>query len=125
MPPGPLLPGRPLYTEPPVVGQLPPPAPDYEIVPLPPGDLPQATEVPVYPDTIVGVPEGGVPLPPPDVPAPGVAPSAFEGAGAQGPSMAVAKYNPRTGEYMGSDGHMYKQTDLVNTASSWQDLMPT
>lgn len=125
MPPGPMLPGRPLYTEPPVVGQPPPPQPDYEIVPLPPAELPQATQVPVFPDTYVGVPEGGVPLPPPDVPAPAAAPSAFEGAGAQGPSMAVAKYNPRTGEYMGSDGHLYKQTDLVNTATSWQDLMPT
>jgi hypothetical protein len=87
--------------------------------------LPQATQVPVFPNTVVGVPEGGAQPPPPDVPAPAAAPSAFEGAGAQGPSMAVAKYNPRTGEYMGADGHLYRQTDLVTNASSWQDLMPT
>lgn len=125
MAPGPMLPGRPLYTEPPVVGQLPPPEPDYSAVPIAPGDLPQATQVPQFPDTYVKVPEGGAQPPPPDVPAPAAAPSAFEGEAAQGPSMAVAKYNPRTGEYMGADGHLYRQTDLVNTASSWQDLMPT
>lgn len=122
MPPGPLLPGRPLYTEPPVVGQLPPPEPDYELVPLPPQDLPQATQVPQFPDTVVHLPEGGAVAPGPDTP--GVAPSAFDDTGAQG-SMAVAKYNPRTGEYLGADGQLYQQSSLVSTASTWQELMPT
>lgn len=134
MPPGPLLPGQPLYTEPPVVGQLPPPEPDYELVPLPPGDQPQATQVPQFPDTFVEVPADGAQPPPPAGPPPGpvppvpgmpAAPAAFDGAASPGPSVAVAKYNPRTGEYMGPDGRLYQQSDLVKTASSWQELMPT
>ena len=75
--------------------------------------------------TFVGVPEGGAQPPPPEVVVPGAAPSAFEGAGAQGPSAAVAKYNPRTGEYMGDDGQLYRQTALVKAPTSWQELMPT
>jgi hypothetical protein len=71
-----------------------------------------------------------VPLPPGAVavpsPAPVPAPAAFEGETPSGaPSVAIAKYNPRTGEYMGGDGKMYRQSDLVTTPKSWQDLMPT
>ncbi len=120
--PGPMLPGQPLYLEPPVPGVPPPPPGDPNAVPVPAVDQPQATEVPpvphgqgVFPDA----PE--VPMPA----APGVAPSAFNGGEGHGPSVAIAKYNPRTGEYMGSDGNLYKQTDLVSAPKSWQDLMPT
>ncbi|MUL83415.1 MULTISPECIES: MCE family protein [unclassified Mycolicibacterium] len=115
--PGPLLPGQPLYLEPPVPGVPPPPAADRAAVPLPPADLPQATEVPSV--------THGEGLPPGPPGAPGVAPSAFNGGAGHGPSVAIAKYNPRTGEYMGSDGNLYRQTDLVSTPKSWQDLMPT
>ncbi|MDH6194557.1 phospholipid/cholesterol/gamma-HCH transport system substrate-binding protein [Mycobacterium frederiksbergense] len=115
--PGPLLPGQPLYLEPPVPGVPPPPAGDPAAVPLPPADLPQATEIPSFPHR-------GAEVPGP-VPGPGVAPSAFNGSAGHGPSVAIAKYNPRTGEYVGSDGNLYRQTDLVSTAKSWRDLMPT
>ncbi|OLP02321.1 mammalian cell entry protein [Mycolicibacterium porcinum] len=119
--PGPLLPGQPMYLEPPVPGVPPPPPGDPAAVPVPDADKPQATELPpvphgqgVFPDS----PE--LPMPA----EPGAAPSAFDGGG-KGPSVAFAKYNPRTGEYMGSDGNLYKQTDLVSTPKTWQDLMPT
>ncbi len=116
MPPGPLLPGQPLYTTPPVVGQLPPPEPDPAAVPLPPADLPQSTEIPHLPDTgLTGPSDGAAPA----------APSAFHDGPAPGPSVAIAKYDPRTGQYMGPDGHLYQQTDLAKTATSWQELMPT
>jgi hypothetical protein len=43
------------------------------------------------------------------------------------PSVAVAEYNPRTGEYIGSNGKLYTVTNLVAGAAlpkSWKDLMP-
>jgi hypothetical protein len=64
------------------------------------------------------VPDGGA------VPA---APSAFGGTkSGGGPSVAVAQYNPRTGEYVGSDGKVYQVTNLVADeplAKTWKDLL--
>ncbi|MBJ7385975.1 MAG: hypothetical protein JHC55_15970 [Mycolicibacterium sp.] len=56
------------------------------------------------------------------------APSAFGGAesGSGKPSVAVAQYNPRTGEYVGSDGKVYQVTNLVADeplAKTWKDLL--
>jgi phospholipid/cholesterol/gamma-HCH transport system substrate-binding protein len=120
--PGPMLPGQPLYLEPPVPGVPPPPAGDPNAVPVPEAHMPQATELPQVPHG-QGVFPDAPELPMPTEPA--VAPSAFKGGAGDGPSVAIAKYNPRTGEYMGSDGNLYKQTDLVSTPKTWQDLMPT
>lgn len=53
------------------------------------------------------------------------APSAFDGGKSSGPAVTVAKYNPRNGEYMGADGKLYRQANLVGNAKSWQDLMPS
>ncbi|MCK0176620.1 MULTISPECIES: MCE family protein [Mycobacteriaceae] len=124
--PGALLPGQPLYLEPPVSPPGPAQVTDPDAVPLAPADRPEATEVPVPP----GLAPEDVPLPPGAVavpsPAPVPAPAAFEGKTPSGaPSVAIAKYNPRTGEYMGGDGKMYRQSDLVSSPKSWQDLMPT
>ena len=55
-----------------------------------------------------------------------VAPSSYDTAElGPGPSVAVVKYDPRTGAYMGPDGHMYDQTDLASTSHqrSWTDLV--
>jgi phospholipid/cholesterol/gamma-HCH transport system substrate-binding protein len=41
--------------------------------------------------------------------------------------VAVAQYNPRTGEYVGSDGKLYKVANLVADAplvKTWKDLLP-
>ena len=77
----------------------------------------------------------GTPLPPdvgaPPSPASGatpVAPSSFGAGGPEnGPSVVVAKYDPRTGQYVGPDGGVYQQRDLATagTEKSWQDLLPT
>jgi phospholipid/cholesterol/gamma-HCH transport system substrate-binding protein len=53
-----------------------------------------------------------------------VAPSAFTTTGATpGPSVAMAHYDPRTGQYATPDGHVYRQTDLVDPPKTWQDLV--
>lgn len=87
-------------------GAPPASAPDGPPPPAPPSDAPAA--------------------PSPQAAAPVVAPSSYDtAASAPGPSVAVVKYDPRTGAYMGPDGHMYAQTDLASTAHqrSWTDLV--
>ena len=122
--PGAMLPGQPLYTAPPVSPPGPAQVTDPAIVPAPPAQLPQATEIPVPP----GVSPDDLHFPPTATPVPApppiVSPSAFTGGQGKGPSVAVAKYNPRTGEYMGSDGKLYRQADLAAAPTSWRDLMP-
>jgi hypothetical protein len=65
--------------------------------------------------------------PPPGGGALPVAPSSF---GAEKPdgqiTAAVAQYNPRTGEYVGSDGKLYKVTNLAKGTpmnKTWKDLL--
>jgi virulence factor Mce-like protein len=75
------------------------------------------------------------PVPPPvDAPAPAVdgavpqaAPASFGATTGSGLSVAVAEYNPRTGEDRGSNGKLYTVTNLVAGVplpKSWKDLMP-
>ncbi|KUI27129.1 mammalian cell entry protein [Mycobacterium sp. IS-1742] len=98
----------------------PPPPPGNSIngVPIapagpPPGPVPAGT---------APVPMGQAPgeAPPP----PAAAPAAFGGNGSGRPSVAVAKYNPRTGQYVGADGQTYRQSNLAAPAKTWQDLLP-
>lgn len=82
----------------------------------PPGPMPDAGTPGEVPPPVAG---GGAPV---------VAPSAFDTAtpGAR-PKVAVAEYNPRTGQYMGSDGKLYTVTNLavgVPLPKTWKDLMP-
>jgi hypothetical protein len=65
---------------------------------------------------------------PPSPGSPTAAPSAFGSDESRpGPSVATAKYNPVTGVYIGPDGHLYRQSDLVQSADhkakTWQDLV--
>jgi phospholipid/cholesterol/gamma-HCH transport system substrate-binding protein len=78
-----------------------------------PGDFPLPPAAPAPPDTA----NGGRPQ---------AAPSSF-GAKTSGPSVAIAQYDSRTGRYVGPDGHLYQQSDLVNPAAAkrWQDMLPT
>lgn len=80
---------------------------------------------------IVGPPEGtpmppGAPGPPPAPDTPSVTPNAFTSndAGAT-PSVAVRHYDPRTGRFIGPDGSLYRQTDLVQSAAAktWKDML--
>ena len=107
--PGPLLPGQPIYQTPPVS----PPGPEGNIGP-PPINLPGPGNM-LAPDL--------QPPPPPDPGTPQIAPSAFGGDDSKRPALEVAKYDPRTGQYMGSDGTLYRQTNLAKPATTWQDML--
>ncbi|BBY62280.1 MCE family protein [Mycolicibacterium helvum] len=102
--PGPLLPGQPIYQTPPVT----PPGPEGSIGPAPinlPGPPPDQ------------------PPPPADSGVPQAAPSAYGGSNQRMPAVQVAKYDRRTGQYMGSDGTLYRQTNLAKPATTWQDML--
>ena len=122
--PGTLLPGQPVYDEPPA-GTTPglPPAANPDTAPPMLQDQPLNSELPDVPglgrvDQIPPMGDG--------TPGPGnAAPSAYNGANAPEPSVRVARYNPKNGEYMGSDGQLYHQANLATQPKSWQDLMPT
>ncbi|BBZ78051.1 mammalian cell entry protein [Mycolicibacterium anyangense] len=106
--PGPLLPGQPIYQTPPVS----PPGPEGNIGPDPinepgPGNM---------------LPPDLQPPPPLDPAVPQVSPSAYTPNGQKVPALQVAKYDPRTGQYMGSDGTLYRQTNLAKPATTWQDM---
>jgi phospholipid/cholesterol/gamma-HCH transport system substrate-binding protein len=98
-----------------------------EGTPLPPGTPPAGAvseQSPPSPTVDTPTPANSPPLPE-AVPVPAAAPSSFAGneTGAS-PSAAVARYNPRTGAYMASDGHLYRQSNLVPTApKAWTDLI--
>jgi hypothetical protein len=51
-------------------------------------------------------------------------PSSFGTNGSEpGPSVAVAHYDPQTGQYAAPDGQVFRQENLVDPAKSWQDLI--
>ena len=68
--------------------------------------------------------------PPAEVPPPAggavVAPSGFT-PGSGGPSVAIATYDPKTGQFATPDGNVARQTDLAPGAGqrTWTDLLPT
>lgn len=79
----------------------------------------------VTPDAnIFGPTEGTPPLAP--VPADAALPATPNAHhGADGPSVAIASYNPGTGQYATPDGNVFSQSDLAQPApQTWEDLMP-
>lgn len=104
---------------PPIPGSIPPPPappPLGGTEPPPPADAPPQTQGPVPP-------EGAVP--PSDPPL--AEQSSLGGGSTSEPSLMTARYNPRTGEYIGSDGMLYRQANLVNPAvpRTWKDVIFT
>jgi phospholipid/cholesterol/gamma-HCH transport system substrate-binding protein len=95
--------------------------------PAQPEGTPPPPEVPpVGPAPVESTPTDAAPPPASAAGAPSVAPGSYRGNGSQaGPSVAVVHYNSQTGAYMGPDGHMYRQTDLVTSSApkSWTDLV--
>ena len=102
----------------------------------PPPDLPPTgtPPPPSEPADTSGVPPGVATTPPADGPPavpdeglPAAAPASFDGGATGGPSVAVVQYDPRTGRYTTPDGHTFRQSDLVASATpkSWKDLLPT
>jgi hypothetical protein len=67
------------------------------------------------------------PAPAPPAADPSAAPASF-GTDATGgaASIAVAEYDPRTGQYATPDGHVFRQADLVAPGAhkTWKDLLP-
>lgn len=114
-------------------GAPPPASPPSPPSPLeaPVNSAPAAPAAPVAPPPPPGNSINGVPIAPagpPPGPAPAgspvAAPAAFGTNGSARPSVAVAKYNPRTGQYVGADGQTYTQSNLAAPAKTWQDLLP-
>jgi phospholipid/cholesterol/gamma-HCH transport system substrate-binding protein len=89
--------------------------------PAPPDAVaPQAPEQAPVP---VGPPTDGI-APPDTGGAPAAAPSAFNtNNSGPSPSIAIAHYDPQTGQYATADGQVGRQTDLVDPAKTWQDLI--
>lgn len=118
------FPDQGLYSPP---GQGPPPPSDVSTssaptsMPVPP----PGTGMDAPPPGMNG-PSGGNVLPPPDSEAvvPAVSPSGY-GPSVTSGSIHFAHYNPRTGEFMGSDGKVHRQNDLVSGSKpqSWRDLL--
>lgn len=109
---------------PPVPSSGPPPsAPlagmSLDLSPIAPLDVPSAAEYPALPAAPAAPAEPAVPA------APNAAPSAF--GGGAGPSVTVARYDPHTGRYVGPNGKLYEQSDLVaaKAPKSWKDMLPT
>ncbi|EJZ12980.1 hypothetical protein MVAC_00500 [Mycolicibacterium vaccae ATCC 25954] len=78
-------------------------------------------------NTVLDGPLPGTPPPASGIGAVPVAPSSFGTGGSESsPSVAVTGYDPRTGQYVGQGGEVYRQTDLVitQTPRTWKDLLP-
>jgi phospholipid/cholesterol/gamma-HCH transport system substrate-binding protein len=113
LPPGTPLPaGLPAPPGSPASAQSPAPPPASPPPPFAPMDVPDAAAPPA------GPPVGG----------PQAAPSSLRDNGSRpGPSVAVTHYDPQTGTYVGSDGQLYRQSNLVRRSGpkKWQDMLPT
>jgi phospholipid/cholesterol/gamma-HCH transport system substrate-binding protein len=120
------MPPDPLAAPIPATPVAPPPPPGNSIngEPIPTVEAPvaPAAGVPAAPQ---GPPPGPVEVPPPDGALP-AAPSAFNGNGSGGPSVAIASYDPHTGRYLAPDGQLQQVSTPVSGAQpkSWKDLLP-
>jgi phospholipid/cholesterol/gamma-HCH transport system substrate-binding protein len=104
-----------------------------DLASIAPLDMPAAGELPAPP--AAPAPPSGPP--PPSDPAqpnaangagPQAAPSSFGGNATKPvPSVAIARYDPRTGRYVGPDGKLYQQSDLAPSTApkTWRDMLPT
>jgi phospholipid/cholesterol/gamma-HCH transport system substrate-binding protein len=116
----------------------PQPGPPGAPASLPPGPQGSVTSTPPMgslapmdtPDSDAPAP----PAPPAPAPPPGGKPSAapssvHTGGSGTGPSVAIAQYNPRTGSYLGPDGHMWRESDLITApdhkTKTWKDMVLT
>ncbi len=135
-PPGPrgaYGPPGPGYAAPPVPSSGPTLAPlspmSADLPPIAPLDVPSQGELPA-PPAAPAPPPAPEPVPPDTANAgrPQAAPSSFGGKATElAPSVAVVPYDPHTGRYVGPDGKLYQQSDLVTSAApkTWRDMLPT
>ncbi len=130
LPPGAVPAGTPPGVPPP---GAPPPGPppaapaQAPLPPPPPGN--SINGEPIPDPSAAPVDQQSAPVPPPVDGAVPAAPSAFAGNGsgvAAGPSVAVAHYDPQTGDYLTPDGQLQQLTNVAagKTPTSWKDLLP-
>ncbi|WP_345498793.1 MlaD family protein [Nocardia callitridis] len=62
----------------------------------------------------------------PPLPGREATPSAYRDEQPQGPSVATAGYDPKTGRYLTPDGQLFQQSDLVSPGDpgTWRDMIP-
>jgi len=96
-----------------------PPSPESAPPPPAPAEVPPPAPSPAGGPSPAAGPDGAV--------APASANSFGAGALTPGPSVAVAQYNPLTGQYVTPGGQVFRQSDLVAPAATrtWRDLFPT
>ena len=115
------------YAAPPVPSSAGMSTQSADFPPIAPLDVPAPGEV-SQPATVPSAPPAPSPPDKIDGGGPQAAPSAFAPkTGGPVPLVATAQYDPRTGRYVGRDGHVYQQSDLVKPAAAktWQDMLPT
>jgi virulence factor Mce-like protein len=102
-------------TPPPGQGESAPANGEPAVPPPPPPAASSVPQVPLAPGT-----------PAPAETGPVAAPSSFDANGSGGPSVAVATYDPQTGQYATPDGQVFRQANLAAQPSprSWKDLFP-
>lgn len=61
--------------------------------------------------------------PPPVTGTPSATPNGYNAADTSAPSVAVVRYDPRTGSYMSPSGQMYAQSNLASSPKDLGDLM--
>ncbi len=99
-----------------------------EGTPMPPAEAPPPGDAPPPPADTPPPVDTPVSSPPPgDAPvvAPAAQPNSFSGNTSDVAATAV-NYDPRTGRYVGPDGRVYRQTDLMTSTDpgTWKDLLP-
>ncbi len=119
-PPGVSLPAGllpPPGSTPPTVSAAPPAAAPPPFAPM---DVPDSPAPPAAaPAAPAAAPSNGGPQ---------AAPSSFnDNDSGPGPSVAIAHYDPKTGTFVGSDGQLYRQSNLVKRPGpkKWEDMLPT
>jgi phospholipid/cholesterol/gamma-HCH transport system substrate-binding protein len=128
LPPGAVPSGTPPGAPPPGApppGSLPGPAPAAAPVAPPPGNSLNGVPIPAAPPAQPAPADAALVQPHGDGAVP-AAPSAFGGNASGGPSVAIAHYDPRTGEYLTPDGQLQQVTNLAagGAPKSWKDLLP-
>lgn len=94
--------------------------------PPPPANAPQPMSGEIPPFAPIDVPDAAAPPTGPANGGPQAAPSSFSGNESRlRPSVAVAEYDPQTGRYVGPDGKLYRQSNLVEKPKKWEDMLPT
>lgn len=125
----PLPPGAaPSGTPPGPRGSYAPPGSGYFAPPLPSSPVMSPMSADIAPIAPLDVPDVAPAPPPPASAPPQASPSAFSHNESRlKPVLVTVPYDPQTGRYVGPDGQLYQQLDLVTPTApkTWQDMLAT